>query len=40
MNIGIPKEIKTGETRISMTPDLCRRCVSLGVKVTVEQSAG
>lgn len=40
MNIGIPKEIKTGETRVSMTPNLCRRCVSLGANVFVEQSAG
>ena len=40
MKIGIPKEIKIGETRVSMTPSLCRRCVSLGAKVLVEKSAG
>lgn len=40
MIIGVPKEIKTGETRVSMTPGLCRRCVSLGAKVIVEKSAG
>lgn len=40
MQIGIPKEIKTGETRVSMTPSLCRRCVKLGAKVLVEKSAG
>ena len=40
MLIGIPKEIKTGETRVSMTPSLCRRCVKLGGKVLVEKSAG
>lgn len=40
MLIGVPKEIKTGETRVSMTPSLCRRCVSLGAKVLVEKSAG
>jgi len=40
MIIGIPKEIKTGETRVSMTPSLCRRCVALGAKVVVEKSAG
>lgn len=40
MQIGIPKEIKIGETRVSMTPSLCRRCVSLGAKVVVEKSAG
>ena len=40
MTIGVPKEIKIGETRVSMTPSLCRRCVSLGAKVIVEESAG
>jgi alanine dehydrogenase len=38
--VGVPKEIKIGETRVSMTPTLCRRCVSLGAKVLVEKSAG
>lgn len=40
MTIGVPKEIKIGETRVSMTPSLCRRCVSLGAKVLIEKSAG
>jgi alanine dehydrogenase len=40
MTIGVPKEIKIGETRVSMTPSLCRRCLSLGAKVVVEKSAG
>src|SRR5215204_945833 len=40
MTIGVPKEIKIGETRVSMTPSLCRRCVSLGASVTIEKSAG
>ncbi len=40
MQIGVPKEIKIGETRVSMTPSLCRRCVSLGAKVIVQKSAG
>ena len=40
MTIGIPKEIKIGETRVSMTPSLCRRCVSLGAKVLIEKFAG
>lgn len=40
MLIGVPKEIKIGETRVSMTPSLCRRCVSLGAKVLIEKSAG
>ncbi|MCF7761708.1 MAG: alanine dehydrogenase [Cephaloticoccus sp.] len=40
MLIGVPQEIKIGETRVSMTPSLCRRCVTLGAKVLVEKSAG
>ena len=40
MVIGVPKEIKTGETRVSMTPDICRRIVRLGAKVVVERAAG
>jgi len=40
MIIGVPKEIKIGETRVSMTPSLCRRVVALGGKVLVERSAG
>ena len=40
MKIGVPKEIKIGETRVSMTPSLCRRCVALGAEVLVQQSAG
>ncbi len=40
MIIGVPQEIKIGETRVSMTPSLCRRCTSLGAQVVIEQSAG
>ncbi len=40
MTIGVPKEIKIGETRVSMTPSLCRRCVSLGGKVLIQKGAG
>jgi len=40
MTIGIPKEIKDGETRVAMTPNLCRRCVKLGAEVLVEKGAG
>lgn len=40
MTIGVPREIKIGETRVSMTPSLCRRCVSLGAQVIVQESAG
>ncbi len=40
MRIGVPKEVKVGETRISMTPSLCRRWVKLGAQVMVERGAG
>jgi len=40
MLIGVPQEIKIGETRVSMTPALCRRCVALGATVMVQKSAG
>lgn len=40
MLIGVPKEIKIGETRVSMTPSLCRRCVALGARVLVQKGAG
>lgn len=33
MKIGVPREIKDGETRVAMTPALCRRCVKLGAAV-------
>jgi alanine dehydrogenase len=40
MVIGVPKELKNGETRVSLTPSLCRRCVALGASILVEKSAG
>lgn len=40
MTIGVPKELKDGETRVSMTPTLCRRLVGLGAEVLVEKGAG
>lgn len=40
MIIGVPREVKIGETRVSMTPSLCRRVTSLGGKVVIEKSAG
>src|SRR3979490_2746617 len=40
MTIGVPKEIKIGETRVSMTPSLCRRCVAVGAKVLLQQYPG
>lgn len=40
MTIGVPKEIKIGETRVSMTPNLCRRVTSLGGEVLLQKGAG
>ena len=40
MTIGVPREIKDGETRVSMTPNLVRRCVQAGAPVVVEKGAG
>ncbi|MBA3850056.1 MAG: alanine dehydrogenase, partial [Opitutus sp.] len=40
MIIGVPKEIKIGEKRVSMTPSLCRRVTSLGARVIMEKHAG
>lgn len=40
MIIGVPYEIKDGETRVAMTPNLCRRCVKLGATVLVQKGAG
>ena len=40
MTFGVPREVKVGETRVSMTPTICRRIVSVGGKVVVEKSAG
>ena len=40
MMIGVPREIKDGEMRVSLTPALCRRLTGLGAKVLVEKAAG
>ena len=40
MIIGVPREIKNGETRVAMTPDLCRRLVGLKCEVVLERKAG
>lgn len=40
LTLGVPKEIKDGETRVAITPSLTRRCVALGAKVLVEKGAG
>lgn len=40
MRIGVPKEIKTDEYRVALTPAAVRELVSRGHKVYVEQGAG
>lgn len=40
MIVGIPTEIKDGETRVGMLPSLCRRCVELGSAVVIQRGAG
>ncbi|MBE2214363.1 MAG: alanine dehydrogenase [Opitutaceae bacterium] len=40
MIIGVPREVKVGETRVSMTPSLCRRLTGMGATVIVEKRAG
>ena len=39
MNIGVPKEIKTKETRVAVTPSGIRDLVAKGHKVYVEENA-
>lgn len=38
--IGVPREIKTAEGRVAMTPDGVRECERLGINVYVEAGAG
>ena len=40
MNIGIPKEIKPLEGRVSLTPDACHQLVEAGHQVYIEKDAG
>ena len=40
MIIGVPKETKIGETRVSLTPLVCRHLVDHGATVLVECTAG
>jgi alanine dehydrogenase len=40
MLIGVPKEIKDGETRVAMTPSLAKRCVAARATVWIERNAG
>ena len=38
--IGVPREVKTAEGRVAMTPDGVRECERLGINVYVEAGAG
>ena len=40
MKIGIPKEIRPGETRVAASPDAVKRFKALGVEVLIEAGAG
>ncbi|MCB1123521.1 MAG: alanine dehydrogenase, partial [Verrucomicrobiae bacterium] len=40
MKVGIPKEIKQGETRVAARPSTCKRLVQLGAEVLVQTGAG
>lgn len=40
MRIGIPKEIRPGETRVAASPDAVKRFKALGVEVLIEAGAG
>lgn len=40
MKVGIPREIKQGETRVAARPSTCERLIQLGAEVWVEKDAG
>lgn len=40
MNIGVVKEIKESEERVSLTPEGAKKLINLGVKISVEKEAG
>ena len=40
MLIGIPKEIRAGQTPCAATPNTVQKLISLGYTVSVEQGAG
>ena len=40
MIIGVPKEVKTHEYRVGLTPTSVRELVALGHQVVVETNAG
>jgi NAD(P) transhydrogenase subunit alpha len=40
MKVGIPKETRTGETRVAGTPDSVKKLIKKGFKIVVERGAG
>ena len=40
LSIGVPREVKTAEGRVAMTPDGVRECERFGIRVFVETGAG
>lgn len=40
MRIGVPKEVKPGETRVAITPDSAKKLIKMGYEVCVEAGAG
>jgi NAD(P) transhydrogenase subunit alpha len=40
MKVGIPKEIRAGETRVAVTPETTRKLRAMGLDVLIEQGAG
>ncbi len=40
MNLGIPKEIMTGEARVALTPEACKVLIKAGCAIYVQQDAG
>ena len=40
MNIGIPKETRSGETRVVATPETVNKLRAKGFEILIERSAG
>src|ERR1039458_10346316 len=40
MLIGIPKETRSGETRVAMSPEVAKKLIKVGYEILVEQAAG
>ena len=40
MKIAVPKELRDGETRVAMSPDMIKKLVAMGLEVMIETGAG